>query len=193
LVLTMRRHIFWVITATVLALSCHVAYLLFVPSRSFSRAIDQALGEDHGNKFVLLDPIAQLKLIPSASSDHVVGICKFNVSEGPVRVTANVPEGFWSFAVYTIRGRQVYAINDTQADTDTFSVELSQDKGLLSQILGAGEDTNEVIGDDIGWRIAITETQGLAVLWLAVADPLLRKEAEDVVKQSRCVRLESAS
>jgi uncharacterized membrane protein len=189
----MRRHIFWVLTAAILALACHVAYLLFVPSRSFSLAIDRALGEDHRNRFVLLDTAAQLRLVPSASSEHVVGICKFNVSEGPVRVTAKLPDGFWSFAVYTIRGRQVYAINDTQADTDTFSVELSQDKGLLSQILGAGEDTNDVIGDNIGWRIAITETQGLAVLWLAVADPLLRKEAEDVVKQSRCVRLDGAT
>jgi uncharacterized membrane protein len=184
----MRRHLFWVIAAAVLGLAYHVAYLLFVPSRSFSSAIDVALGEDHRNRFVLLDPVAQLSLVPFASAEHVVGICKFSVAEGPVRVNATLPEGFWSFAVYTIRGRQVYAINDTQADTNTFSVELSQDKGVLSQIMGVGEDNNDVIGDDIGWRISMTENQGLALLWLAVADPLLRKEAEDVVKQSRCVK-----
>ncbi len=184
----MGRHIFWVITAFVLGLTCHVSYLLFVPSRTFSAAIDTALGPEHGNQFVLLDAAAQLKLVPAASAEHVVGICKFNVAEGPVKVTASLPEGYWSFAVYTIRGRQVYAINDTQADTNTFSVELSQDKGLLSQLTGVGEDTNDIVGDDIGWRIAITEKQGLAILWLAVADPLLRKEAENVVKQSRCAR-----
>jgi uncharacterized membrane protein len=185
----MRRHLFWVITASILGLACHVAYLLFVPSRSFSSAIDTALGPDHGSSFVLLDAKAQLKLVPFASSEQVVGICKFDVAEGPVKVTATLPEGFWSFAVYTIRGRQVYAINDTQADTNTFTVELSQDQGLLSQLLGRGEDTNDVTGEDIGWRIAITEKQGLAILWLAVADPLLRKEVEDVVKQSRCAKV----
>jgi uncharacterized membrane protein len=186
----MRRHLFWLFTAVVLGLACHVAYLLFVPIRTFSAAIDTALGPEHGNRFVLLGSQAQLKLVPFASTEHVVGICKFSVAEGPVKVTATLPEGFWSFAVYTIRGRQVYAINDTQADTNTFSVELSQDKGLLSQIMGVGEDTNDIAGDDIGWRIAITEKQGLAILWLAVADPLLRKDVEDVVKQTRCARVE---
>lgn len=187
----MRRHLFWLITASILGLACHVAYLLFVPSRNFSAAIDTALGADHDDGFVLLDATAQLKLVPFASSEHVVGICKFSVADGPIKVTATMPQSFWSFAVYTIRGRQVYAINDTQADTKTFSVELSQDEGLLSQIIGTGEDTNDVLSDNIGWRIAITENQGLAILWLAVADPLLRKEAEAVVRQSRCERLKS--
>lgn len=185
----MRRHLFWLITACILGLACHVAYLLFVPSRTFNAAIDTALGSDQGNRFVLLDTKAQLKLVPFASSEHVVGICKFNVSQGPVKVTATLPEGFWSFAVYTIRGRQVYSINDTQADTNTFSVEISQDRGLLSQLVGESEDTNDIAGEDIGWRIAITEKQGLAILWLAVADPLLRKEVEDVVEQSRCATM----
>jgi uncharacterized membrane protein len=187
-VLIVRRHFFWFITACILGLACHVAYLLFVPSRTFSAAIDTALGLDHGNRFVLLDVSAQMKLVPFASSEHVIGICKFDVSHGPVKVTATLPEGFWSFAVYTIRGRQVYAINDTQADTNTFTVELSQDQGLLSQLVGASEDVNDIAGEDIGWRIAITEKQGLAILWLAVADPLLRKDVEDVVKKSSCAR-----
>ena len=115
---------------------------------------------------------------------------KFNVDAGPVKINASLPEGFWSFAIYTMRGRQVYAINDTQADTNRFSVELSRDTGILAQILGSGEDAVDVGGDDIGWRIALNENQGLAVLWIAIADPLLRKDAEDIVKQSRCARLD---
>jgi hypothetical protein len=57
-------------------------------------------------------------------------------------------------------------------------------------VLNSTDDAVDVTGDDIGWRIALTEKQGLAVLWVAVADPLLRKEAETVIKQSRCVRVE---
>ena len=186
----MRRQFFWLFTSAVLALIAHVTYVLFVPSRSFSAAIDVALGPEHSNRFSVLDAEAQIKLIPSATAENIVGICKFSVAEGPVKVTAQLPEGFWSFAVYTIRGEQVYAINDTQADTNTFTVEMSRDRGLLAQIFGSGDDAVDVTADDIGWRIALRENQGLAVLWMAVADPLLRKEAEDVIKQSRCVRVQ---
>jgi uncharacterized membrane protein len=185
----MRRQFFWFVTSAILALAVHVAYVLFVPSRSLSGAIDAALGKAQTNQFTVLTPEAQVKLMPFASMEHLVGVCKFSVKAGPVKVTASPPEGFWSFAVYTMRGRQVYAINDTQADTNTFTVELSRDNGLLAQIIGSGEDAIDVGGDDIGWRIALDEDEGLAVLWLAIADPLLRKDAEKVLTQSRCVRL----
>jgi uncharacterized membrane protein len=185
----MRRPLFWFITSAILALICHVGYVLFVPSRSFSAAIDSALGAQQTNQFSILSPEAQVKLLPFASSDSLVGVCKFNVAEGPVKVSAQLSEGFWNFAVYTIGGEQVYAINDTQADTNTFSVELSRDSGLLAQVFGGADDAVDVAGDDIGWRLALKENRGLAILWMAIADPLLRKEAEDVMKQTRCVRV----
>ncbi len=185
----MRRQFFWLVTSFVLALIVHVSFVLFVPSRSLSAAIDQALGDNRNKGFSVLSQEAQVKLIPFASTDNIVGICKFNVAKGSVKVTAQLPEGFWTFAVYTIRGEQVYAINDTQADTNSFSVELSRDGGLLSKIFGSSDDAINVAGDDLGWRIAMTEDSGLAVLWMAVADPLLRKEAEDVIKKTRCVEV----
>ena len=186
----MRRQFFWLITATILALIAHVSYVLFVPSRSFSAAIDLALGDAKSNTFAVLDPVAQVKLVPFATAEHIVGVCKFNVADGPVKVTAQLPEGFWSFAVYTIQGQQVYAINDTQADTNNFTVELSRDQGLIAQVFGNSDDAVDVTGDDIGWRIAVRENQGLAVLWMAVSDPLLREEAEDVISKSKCARVE---
>jgi uncharacterized membrane protein len=185
----MRRQIFWVIAALVLGFMAHIAYLLFVPSRSLSQSIDVAVGDGHENSFALLSPESQLQLIPASAENHVVGVCKFDLASGPVRMTAQLPEGFWSFAVYTIRGRQVYAINDQQADTNSFTVELSRQDGFIAQVLG-GEATKEIVSDDIGWRIAVAERQGLAVLWLAVADPLLRKNAEDVLRGSRCVTVQ---
>jgi uncharacterized membrane protein len=184
----MRKQFFWLIASLILAIIAHVSYVLFVPSRTLSAAIDLALGPEQTGHFTVLDPAAQVKLIPFASAENIVGICKFNVATGPMKVTAQLPEGFWTFAVYTIRGEQVYAINDTQADTNSFTVELSRTGGLLSKFLGGADDAVDVTADDIGWRISLSENQGLAVLWLAVSDPLLRKGAEDVIKQGKCVK-----
>ena len=51
----MRRQFFWLVTATLLAFIAHVSYVLFVPSRSFSAAIDVALGGAQSNTFAVLD------------------------------------------------------------------------------------------------------------------------------------------
>jgi uncharacterized membrane protein len=185
----MRRHLFWLVTAAVLGIACHVAYLLFAPSRTFGGAIDRALGAEAGNSFVVLEPKAHLALMPFVAANHVVGVCKYNLSNGPVKVSARLPEGFWSFAVYTIRGQQVYAINDLQADTNAFSVELYLSSGVLSQIFSSGEDLPDISGDDLGWRISVAEKQGLAILTMPVADALLRPEIVAVIKQSRCAPL----
>jgi uncharacterized membrane protein len=187
----MRRQLFWLFTATVFALVCHMAYVLFVPSRTFDSAIDKSLGQDKINSFAILDPKAQVKLLPFTAASHLVGVCKFNVAKGPVKLTASLPEGFWSLAVYTIRGQQVYAINDTQADTNTFSVEFSRASGLIAQMLESSEDQQDIAGEDIGWRIAVNEEEGLAVLWLALPDPILRSEAESVMRKSRCARIDN--
>jgi uncharacterized membrane protein len=184
----MNRYPFWFFTSVILAFAAHIYYILFVPSDSFSRAIDKALADHPVNSFVLLDSPTQMKLMPFTTASHLVGICKFDTSSGNIRVAAKMPEGFWNFAVYSLRGQQVYAINDRQADTNAFSVQLSKSEGIIGQALGFGEDAIDVSTDELGWRIALPETQGLAILWFAVPDPLLRDTAVADMKQSRCAK-----
>jgi uncharacterized membrane protein len=186
MVLVMNRYPFWFFTSLVLAVLAHIYYVLFIPSGSFNAAIDQALGDQPVNSFVVLTPEAQMKLMPFTSASHLVGICKFDTSDDKIRVTAKMPEGLWNFAVYSLRGKQVYAINDKQADTNGFTVELARSEGMLGQVLGLGEDAVDVSTDDLGWRIAMPTAQGLAVLWFAVPDPLLREAAIAEMKNSRC-------
>lgn len=184
----MKRYPFWFLTSLVLALLAHVYYVLFVPSRSFNNAIDAAMADQPVNSFILLDAATHMKLMPFTTTSHLVGICKFDTSAGNIRVAAKMPEGFWNFAVYSLRGKQVYAINDKQADTNAFSVLLSRSEGLIGQALGLGEDALDVTTDDLGWRIAMPDAQGLAILWFAVPDPLLRDAAVAEMKQSRCAQ-----
>lgn len=187
----MNRYPFWFVTSLVLAVMAHVYYVLFVPSRSFNHAIDLALADQPVNSFVLLDAETHMKLMPFTTASHLVGICKFDTITGNIRVDAKMPEGFWNFAVYTLRGKQVYAINDKQADTNAFSVQLSKSSGLIGQALGLGEEAFDISTDDLGWRISLPEAQGLAILWFAVPDPLLRDRAVNEMRQSHCARSDS--
>jgi uncharacterized membrane protein len=190
MVLRFRHILFWLVTAAVMGLATHVAYALFMPSSNFSGAIDDAVEGASDSQFKILTPEIQQGFVPFAAANDIVGVCRFDVSQAPFKVTANLPQGYWSFAVYTVRGKQVYAINDTQADAENFTVELKRSEGLIASVFGNEAEAGELVLTDIGYQISVTEKQGIALLWMAVADPLLRKEAEDMMNKSRCFKSE---
>ena len=181
------KNLFWLLFSALLAVVVHVAYLLFVPSQQFSAQIDTVLKNQGTNKFAILDTALQTKLMPFSSTGDLVGLCKYDVSKGPVKLSIQVPIGYWSFAVYTIRGRQVYALNGEQADTRNFSVTLSKAQGLLAQLMGDGSDDALTQVGELGWRVDVSDDQGLAFLWMPQSDPWLRREAAGLIGKSSCV------
>lgn len=182
----MGRFIYWLSTACVLAVVAHLSYVLFIPAMGFDAAVRDSLKGKPANSFVILDPAQQAKLLPYATPDDLVGICRYNVKAGPVLIAAQVPRSFWTFAVYTDRGRQVYALNDRQADTDAFTVELAPGRSLLSQLTSAGDDSDTTATGDIGWKVDVSDPQGIAVLWVPQADSFHRAEAAALVAKSFC-------
>jgi uncharacterized membrane protein len=97
-----------------------------------------------------------------------------------------VPEGHWSLDIYTIRGRQVYALNDRQADSREFSVTLEQEASLFATIIGGGPVEPDVTSENVGWRVELAEDKGLAILWMPQSDKWRRREAQRVLEKSRC-------
>jgi uncharacterized membrane protein len=179
------RFLFWVFSCALLAVSTHLAYVLFVPSNTFKAGIDSALKTQGENTFSILDPSLQTRLLPFAGPVDLVGFCRFNLSSGPVRFFVEVPKGYWTFAVYTLRGQQVYALNDRQADTERFNVTLRRTASLLEQVSDAGGGDDTPISDS-GWEVRLSEPEGVAFLWMPHADPLRRLEAERALRKSLC-------
>lgn len=180
------NRLFWIVLAAVTAVTVHIAYTLFVPSNRFGTKLDVVLKDQGSNSFSVIDPVLQSGLLPYATATDLVGLCKFDVGNGKVNLSVTVPNGYWTFAIYTMRGRQIYAINDKQADSQKFTVHMSLAPNLLSQIAGLGEEEPQTSEGDLGWRVAVVERQGLAVLWMPQGDPLMRDEAAKVLKQSSC-------
>ena len=178
--------IFWIIVALALGLATHISYVLFVPDLAFARQLNAATKNQLLNSFAVLDPGQQSRLVVSASPLDVVGLCKFDVSRGSVNFNARVPARYWTMTVYSSGGAEVYALNDAQAGSSDFTVQLSPGKSLMQQLFGGGdtEDTGTI--ENLGWHAEIVEKSGLAVLWVPVADASLRPEIEAAVAKSSC-------
>ncbi|MDE2444895.1 MAG: hypothetical protein KGO94_01870 [Alphaproteobacteria bacterium] len=178
--------IFWIFVAALVGLVVHIVYVLFLPSYWFEQQLGRVTEQQTVNAFFIAKPEVQARLLPSTTSQSIVGLCIFDLRSGPVALQATLPRTYWTFSVYSQSGRQVYALNDVQAGTSEFKVELSQTKTFLQQLLGNGraDDVNQV--ENLGWHAETSESRGIAVIWIPIADEAMRPQIEGVLKHSSC-------
>jgi uncharacterized membrane protein len=179
------RGLFWIILSALFGIATHLGYVLFVPSSHFRDGIEQTLGNGRTNVFTILEPARQSQLMPFAGPLDLVGVCRFDVGVGPVTLAVEVPKGYWTFAVYTLRGQQVYALNDRQADAVRFNVRLEKTASIIEQVSQQGGQ-NDLESGNLGWQVKLSEPQGLAFLWMPHGDQWHRAEAERALRKSAC-------
>lgn len=57
-------------------------------------------------------PTAASRDVPLPSPDLLYALCAFDLSKGYLRVTAKVPPGYWSLALYAMNTDATYSVND---------------------------------------------------------------------------------
>jgi uncharacterized membrane protein len=176
----------WVLLAALIAFSTHIAYVMFVPPRAFEKQLAREILDLAPNAIRILSPEQQRALLPSYRGDSVIAVCALDVRRGPVKLTAHLPQSYWMAAIHSFSGVQVYSINDAEAESETIDVQISQSRGLLSQVLegGEGEDATDVT--NAGWNVELPEPRGIAVIWVPLADPLVRPDVEATLGKSKC-------
>ncbi len=173
--------------ALLIALGIHIMYVLSVPGTVFQQDMARATRGSGTNALHVLTRAERLEILPSYAGESVTALCRIDLGKGKVGLNIKVPASYWTFAVFTEKGRQVYALNDKQAGAEAFDVEISRAQSLIEQISGVGDP--ESVVDEINnsaWSVEMIEQRGIALLWVPVVEPLLRPAIEDVVKQSKC-------
>lgn len=178
----MLRIVFWIFTALVLGTAAHAATLLFMPRITFERSVSQSVDGER-NRFTVLTADAQARLLPDYPGVAVFGMCRFDLSRGPVTLTAQLPDRFWTLAVYSASGKTLYTVNDRQSGTNSFALRLVRSPGLL-EIFTAKVDEDAVT--DLAWRVASPERRGLALIWVPISDAAQRQSLAAVLARSSC-------
>ena len=113
----MRRTLFFALGGLLLGGIIHVAIVFMVPLYAANDAWAQMRAFGRDGQFHLL-PIPEAGAEPLASLDPRMAqaVCRFSLADGPVRVRAELPDEFWSVAVFDRRGRNVYSLNDRAAE-----------------------------------------------------------------------------
>lgn len=113
----MKRTLLFVLGGLLLGGIIHIAIVFLVPFYAPNDAWAQVERFGRDGEFHTL-PVPEAGAEPLASLDPrmVHAVCRFTLSNGPVRVRASFPDEFWSVAVFDRRGRNIYSLNDRAAE-----------------------------------------------------------------------------
>jgi uncharacterized membrane protein len=179
-----RPHLFWAAVALAAAVAANAAFTLFVPGWWFSRTVAKLAAANGVNSFFILDDTQQAQLFPGLPRAGVTGVCLFDLTQGDVTFSANLPDGYWITTIYTDKAEPIYSVNNRQSGADMFNVSLSKAPSFVEKILQSTQkETAEI---DTGWTVQSPEAKGLAVVWYPVAEPGLKSMAARAVARSRC-------
>lgn len=181
------QRLYWFAATLFLAAGIHAAFVLAMPAFVLKRSIARISSEIGPNAFFVLPADEQSRLFPAYPPLSVIGACAFNVSKGPVDFIADMPAGFWTLTIYSSSGNVIYALNDTQAGTGRFTVNLKKAPGLLEMLNQVSPDTPVNM---TGWNVSTAEPTGLAVLWQPVAEAAQRPGIVRSFGKTVCKRVE---
>ena len=113
----MKRTLLFILGGILLGGIIHISVVFAVPYYANRDAWAKMRQFGRDGQFHVL-PVPEPGAEPLASLDPrmVQAVCRFSLSEGPVRITATLPDEFWSVAVFDRRGRNIYSLNDRAAD-----------------------------------------------------------------------------
>lgn len=181
------RNLYWVIVAAILGVGVHITTLIFVPGFVFEKSLNRLAADVPNNKFFLLPREAQRKIFPEYPPDALFGICRFDLTTGPVDLNANLPDTFWTLTVYSKSGKTLYTVTDQQSGTNTFSLKLAMAPGLLDMFLAKGDDDDDPVASS-GWKVLSEDPRGFALFWVPASDQALRENLSETLAKSSCNR-----
>lgn len=119
----MSRTLLYVVGGLLLAGVIHIATVTMVPYFATGDAWSTMNKFGRDDRFHVL-PQAEAGSEPLASLDPrmLYAVCRFTLDDGPVRISAELPDDFWSIAVFDRRGRNVFSLNDRSADRSEIDI-----------------------------------------------------------------------
>lgn len=168
----------------VLGAIVHLLVVLRVPAFAERDAYGRLQPVTSGNNATLLAPTTPGgERMPLPDPAMALAVCSFDLTKGPVRITAAAFPYVETLAFHQRGGGVFYALNDRAAVRGSIEIVLMTQRQLDEQL--AREDEDEIVRE---LRVVSPSQRGLVVARALAPWPSLKKQAEDAVRGVTCAR-----
>jgi uncharacterized membrane protein len=177
----MIRWLLWLLSGALLGGVVHLITVLVLPSTATQDAYSRLAPVAPVNTVAAVpQPTAQNELMPYMDPAFATAVCRYDLAEGPLKLTAPVSPAYTSVSFYTRRGVAYYAINDRAAGRRVIELDL-----MTSAQRAELPDDEEVTAADRLIVESPTPT-GLIVLRALAPEPGLMTLARNALASARC-------
>ena len=176
----MMRWLLWLLAGALLGGIVHLLTVLILPSTATQDAYSRLSPIAPVNTVAAVPAPSQNAVIPFMDPAFAAAVCRYDLSNGPLKLTAPVSTAYISVSFYTRRGVAYYAINDRAAGRRVIELDLMT-SAQRSQL----PDDEEVTAAD---RLIVESptTTGLIVLRALAPEPGLMPVARNALATARC-------
>jgi uncharacterized membrane protein len=177
----MMRLLLWIVGGVLLGGIVHLTSVLLMPRAATQDAFSRLAPIAEKNKFTLLPmPAADSATLPLMDPAFAVAVCRYDLSDGPLKLQAPVSQAYTAVSFYTRQGIAYYAINDRAAGRRMIELDLmtSQQRSLI-------QEDEEVTAADRLIVESPTPT-GLIVLRALASEPGMVPVVRAVLRAAQC-------
>lgn len=176
-----REWFFWIAATLVFAVLVHVGSVYMTPRLIMARALSR-MGEPNEMHFPKR-PDSTARAVVRPSPDLLYSVCPYDLSKGPLRVTARVPHStYWSISAFDSATNNFFAQNDRQIASDSVEVLLT----VAGQPLPRVDDALERV------TLFAPSKRGLILIRMLIDDDKHLPALEAIRHQARCETVAAA-
>jgi uncharacterized membrane protein len=180
----MIRWLLWLLAGALLGGVVHLMTILILPRLASQDAYARLSDLGPVNSFAPLPaPTAQSAIMPFMDPSFAAVVCRYDLSNGPVKLTAPISAAYTSVSFYTRRGIAYYAINDRAAGRRTIELELM----TTAQRAELQEDEEVTAADRL--IIESPSETGLILVRALAPEPSLMSMAQGALAAAKCEQL----
>jgi uncharacterized membrane protein len=177
----MTRTILFALAGLLLAGIIHIVVVFMVPYYANRDAWAQMEEFGADDQFHVLPlPTAGAEPLPSLDPRMLYAVCRFSLASGPVRITASMPNDFWSIAIFDRRGRNIYSLNDRSAERERL------DLAVITPVQMAQLRQDPPPSLETAIVIELPINEGFALLRAFVADETQLSAATTALQTADC-------
>jgi len=172
----------YIVLGLVLAGLIHIVAVLTLPSLAPRNA--QARLADLGPVNTMIElPAATTgkQAIPMTAPDVRYAFCRFDLANGPVRLSATIADDLWLIGLYTPEGDNFYAVAGADLKKrDVQFVIVSPDQTVEEAGVDSPETSDEIL------VVNSPVTEGIAMIRAPLRGPSRAARAEEALKATSC-------
>lgn len=160
----------------------HIVATLVVPKLATATAWHRIGASLPANRMMVMPPATPTtQVLPFIGPDVRMAVCRFDVSNGPVSISATLPDRGWTLGLYTPSGDNFYAIPAQDFRRTEIRFVLSPPAEKFLGMFDWGRPT-----DTTGGTITVPALQGLVMLRAPMRGRAYTSETEAVLARAQC-------